>query len=160
MVDVIDDAEWKRREYELKRHQMLMTVFETEYERQQRLATLAVIGNLGGLATIWNGLKDYKGHVQQIPVWTFGVGAMLAVISLSMIFITAGAMKTIWRQAAARHFNPPADVGIVSETKLRKTHWNTSKAADTALNWSSVCFLMGVLSVLFFLGKVLQPLVG
>lgn len=160
MAQPIDEAELKRREYELKRHDFLARTFDTHYAIAMRLTALALAGNLRAIIVIWTALKDNRPpEVLTHAKWAiamFSIGLMLAVSALSAYFIAAGAIKTIW-QAAARHFDPPMEYPTSDEARTRSIHNQTNRVGDSCLNWSNVAFTIGAIYSMWALSALLKP---
>jgi hypothetical protein len=156
----IEEAELKRREYELKRHDFLSRVFDTHYAIAMRLTALALAGNLGAIIVIWTALKDTRPPAVLVhakwAIGMFSMGLFMALLALSSYFIATGAIKTMWQTAAGRHFDPPVEYPTADEASNRAAHNVTNRAADSLLIWSSVAFTIGAVYSMWALSTLLK----
>jgi hypothetical protein len=90
-----DDADLKKNEYDLKRVEFFAKVVEAATERQFKLASFALGGNVAAIAACGLAVKDSKTGIDvQIissALHSLTMGAILATISLGIVLLSSEA---------------------------------------------------------------------
>lgn len=107
-MTMVSDDEIKRREYELKRNEFLFKVTDSYHERLFKIASSAIVGNLGALA-LFASVSKADGDKAllaafQDAAFLFFTGAIFGLFALGGAFAVSSRRAFNFERIAAAHF--------------------------------------------------------